>query len=152
MLTCRSITIRSKWQRQQCKRVRSMGRVAVDESEATPSTGMVFPTRQAALEVKVFASKSVWQSLMKWKVSSLMETVKWRCIVRYNKENRLVGNEGIYRTLVNSRGAIFRPLTSGVMIPDVMYHFSYYFLTSFPSKSMLVTLNLFRIWPLFPLV
>ena len=40
----------------------------------------------------------------------------------------------------------------GVMIPDVMYYFSYYFLTSFPSKFMLVTLNLFRIWPLFPLV
>ena len=40
----------------------------------------------------------------------------------------------------------------GVMIPDVMYYFSYYFLISFPSKSMLVTLNLFRIWPLFPLV
>ena len=42
-----------------------MERVAVDESETNSSTGMVYPTRYAALEVKVFASRTVWPSLMK---------------------------------------------------------------------------------------
>jgi hypothetical protein len=66
-----------------------MGRVAVDKSKASSSTGMVSPTR-AALDEEVFASKTVWPSLMKRRVFSSMEIVKWRCIVRYRTENRLV--------------------------------------------------------------
>jgi hypothetical protein len=96
----------------------SIGRVAVDESEANSSTGMVSPTRYAALDVETLAWKTVWPPLMKRSVSSSMETLKWRCIVRYRTENRLVDREGTYRTLVNSRGAILRPLTSGMNLTD----------------------------------
>src|SRR6266404_1089247 len=82
------------WQRRQCQRSQSNGRVVVEDSEADSSTGMVSPTRKAAEEAPVFAWKTVLPLLMKSRVFPLMETVKWRCSVRKRTEKRLLQRAG----------------------------------------------------------
>jgi len=95
-----------------------MGSVVVDDREANSSTGTVSPTRNAALEDETFAWKRVLPLLMKLRVSRSIETEKWRFIVRYRTENKLVEREGTYRTLVNSSGAISCPSITGINLTD----------------------------------
>src|ERR1700744_500771 len=70
------------WQRRQCQRSQSKGRVVADEREANSPTGMVSPLRKAEFEAPVFAWKAILLSLMKYMVSCSMQTVKWRWRVR----------------------------------------------------------------------